>query len=202
MESKAKKGFVKLATRKKAIGDLSDCEVELKYIWEHVEELFGAKQILDEDDWLACENENGQPFHTFVKSKDRNEVTEDRKIIYMLIADDKIDDEFQGKLVKYCRAFYTGIEVRLIQNDGEEFMKKYKIQSRKNRDTKEIQYNAEQILEKSIPLVPKDAYCMLTVTMHDIYPEQSWNYVFGLAELTERTGVFSFKRYDPAFWDI
>jgi archaemetzincin len=43
---------------------------------------------------------------------------------------------------------------------------------------------------------------MLTVTMHDIYPRPSWNYVFGLANLTARTGVFSFKRYDPSFWDL
>ena len=38
--------------------------------------------------------------------------------------------------------------------------------------------------------------------MHDIYPRPSWNFVFGLANLTARTGVFSFIRYDPRFWDI
>ena len=42
---------------------------------------------------------------------------------------------------------------------------------------------------------------MLTVTMHDIYPRPSWNFVFGLANFSARTGVFSFKRYDPAFQD-
>jgi archaemetzincin len=38
--------------------------------------------------------------------------------------------------------------------------------------------------------------------MQDIYPKPSWNFVFGLANLSRRTGVFSFVRYDPAFQGI
>ena len=49
--------------------------------------------------------------------------------------------------------------------------------------------------------LPKDAYCLLGVTMTDLYPEPSWNFVFGEASLNERVGVYSFHRYDPTFWD-
>lgn len=42
---------------------------------------------------------------------------------------------------------------------------------------------------------------MLTVTMQDLYPFDSWNYVFGWANYTSRTGVFSFGRYHPNFED-
>ena len=59
-------------------------------------------------------------------------------------------------------------------------MTKYKIQKRKNRG--KVQYNAEEILEKAIDLIPEDGYCLLVVTMYDIYPEPGWNYVFGLAD--------------------
>ena len=31
-------------------------------------------------------------------------------------------------------------------------------------------------------------------------PEASWNFVFGQASLNERVGVYSFARYDPAFY--
>ena len=51
----------------------------------------------------------------------------------------------------------------------------------------------------SIRLVPLDAYCMLTITMEDLFPGNSWNYVFGWAMYKARTGVFSFLRYDPKF---
>jgi len=89
-----------------------------------------------------------------------------------------------------------------MKNEGEEFMKKHNIESRINDYTHEIQYNASKILDSTLKLVPEDAYCMLTVTMHDIYPKASWNFVFGIANWTARTGVFSFKRYDPSFWGL
>jgi archaemetzincin len=47
--------------------------------------------------------------------------------------------------------------------------------------------------------LPTDAYCLLGVTMTDLYPERSWNYVFGQASLGDRVGVYSFARYDPEF---
>ncbi|KPJ81179.1 MAG: hypothetical protein AMS17_19795, partial [Spirochaetes bacterium DG_61] len=33
-----------------------------------------------------------------------------------------------------------------------------------------------------------------------LYPDPTWNFVFGQASLRERVGVFSFARYDPAFY--
>jgi archaemetzincin len=33
--------------------------------------------------------------------------------------------------------------------------------------------------------------------MEDLYPEPSWNFVFGQASLNERVGVYSFARYGP-----
>ena len=59
-----------------------------------------------------------------------------------------------------------------------------------------------KILEKTIPLVPEDAYCMLSVTMQDLYPNPAWSYVFGMGEYEARTGVFSFLRYDPLFYGL
>jgi archaemetzincin len=41
---------------------------------------------------------------------------------------------------------------------------------------------------------------MICIMNDDIYPQEEWNYVFGLANLTGRTGVFSFARYNPTFF--
>ncbi len=38
------------------------------------ETLYGPKQILDSDDWLACEEEDGQTFVEFEKCTERNKV--------------------------------------------------------------------------------------------------------------------------------
>jgi archaemetzincin len=48
--------------------------------------------------------------------------------------------------------------------------------------------------------LPKDAYCILAITMADLYPADDWNFVFGQASLRERVGVYSFARYDPGFY--
>ena len=48
--------------------------------------------------------------------------------------------------------------------------------------------------------LPKDGFCLLGITMEDLYPHPSWNFVFGEASLSERVGVYSFARYDPAFY--
>ena len=42
---------------------------------------------------------------------------------------------------------------------------------------------------------------MLGITMEDLYPDPSWNFVFGQASLRERVGVYSFARYDPRFYN-
>jgi archaemetzincin len=48
--------------------------------------------------------------------------------------------------------------------------------------------------------VPEDAFGVVAVTMVDLYPQESWNFVFGMASLSERVGVQSFARQDPAFF--
>lgn len=42
---------------------------------------------------------------------------------------------------------------------------------------------------------------MIGVLMTDIYNKKEWNYVFGVASIIGRTGVFSFARYDERFFD-
>jgi archaemetzincin len=63
------------------------------------------------------------------------------------------------------------------------------------------QYLSSEMLDKTLPpLLPKDGLCLLAVTMEDLYPEESWNYVFGQASLKARVGVYSLVRFFPAFW--
>ncbi|XP_044839840.1 archaemetzincin-2 isoform X3 [Mauremys mutica] len=49
---------------------------------------------------------------------------------------------------------------------------------------------------------PEDAFCIVGITMIDLYPRESWNFVFGQASLTEGMGIFSFARYDSDFYSV
>jgi archaemetzincin len=45
-----------------------------------------------------------------------------------------------------------------------------------------------------------DAVCYLGITMADLYPDPSWNFVFGEATFSRRVGVYSLVRYTNRFW--
>jgi archaemetzincin len=72
---------------------------------------------------------------------------------------------------------------------------------RVNPQTKQVQRLTTAVLDFLSERVPADAFCVLGVTLEDLYPSASWNYVFGQASLGRRVGVYSFARYDPDFFD-
>lgn len=74
------------------------------------------------------------------------------------------------------------------------------ITSRINTGTHKKQLLTADILDYLQKHLPSDAFCIAAITMQDLYPQPSWNFVFGEASLVNRVGVFSFARYDPAFY--
>ena len=66
--------------------------------------------------------------------------------------------------------------------------------------THKEQWLAGPILDRLEEELPPDAYCVLGVTTYDIYPKEDWSFVFGLARLKGRVGVYSLARYDPKFF--
>jgi archaemetzincin len=62
------------------------------------------------------------------------------------------------------------------------------------------QYLTDDILfNVLLPRVKLGTFALLGVTMEDLYPEDSWNYVFGQASLAHRVGVYSLVRFYPEF---
>ncbi|MHC4792488.1 MAG: archaemetzincin [Planctomycetota bacterium] len=72
--------------------------------------------------------------------------------------------------------------------------------TRLNPHTQNRQILTTDILQLLKYVSPENAFCVLAVTMEDLYPDPRWNFVFGQASLRNRVGVFSFGRYDPAFY--
>jgi archaemetzincin len=62
-----------------------------------------------------------------------------------------------------------------------------------------IQYHTEPILEALAKRVPEDARLVMGLTLHDLYPEESWSFVFGEAAPHHRVGLYSLARLSPAF---
>lgn len=118
--------------------------------------------------------------------------------IYLLPLDFTADQFPLLDLMAYIEAYFFGATVKLIENSSFDIQA---VKKRNNGHTKQLQYMSSsirsQIQKKN--LKPKDAYCVIAITLTDLYPQDSWNFCFGEADIENGIAVFSFARYDPAF---
>ncbi len=148
-------------------------------------------------DWLTLHTEKGQEFAAY-RDFSARPADATRHIIYLLPLGDFPEETSPSfeELRAYTAAFYQ-LEVRLLPAyDPHEL----EFSPRKNPHTGQRQILTTDVMQWLKPRLPADACCLLAVTMADLYPRASWNYVFGQASIDERVGIFSLARYDPAFW--
>lgn len=147
-------------------------------------------------DWLMFHREPGQTFEEF-RASEANRPNERRRLIYLLpLGEFPEDDAPSLELLRDYAARFFQLEVKVLPAyypHDLEFI------PRLNEITHKRQRHSRAILGWLMDRLPPDAFCLLAVTMDDLYPERDWNYVFGQASLDERVGVYSFARYDPAF---
>lgn len=148
-------------------------------------------------DWLDEHPENGQSFEEY-RDSGANRPDATRHIIYLLPIGDFPEDTSPplADLRAYAAAFFQ-MEVKLLPAYATHDLE---FEPRQNRHSGRRQVLTTSIMDFLRTRLPADAYCLLGVTMTDLYPQASWNFVFGQASIDRRVGVYSFARYDPAFW--
>lgn len=182
-------------TRIKAIGSTEKLSEELKKAFEPGKN-FKPIRRPRKGDWLAEHEEKGETYDQYMRSMP-NVPGLPRIYIYLLpLGKFGNEKEFLANLKEFTSLYFC-MEVKLLPVLD---VKKLKVRSRINSYTKKRQLNCDDILERLKKMVPKDAYCLLGITMQDIYPGPDWNFMFGWASLKQRVGVFSFSRFDPTFW--
>ncbi|CAI2372880.1 unnamed protein product [Moneuplotes crassus] len=182
-----------------ALGDIKkeirNQRIQPVFSKEVVENYHKRMAIVDPGEWIPATEQDSQNYYGFTCSG-FNQLYQDRKTIYIQPLDTSMDEEFLATCQKYCEAYFYPLPVlvRAAKN-----IAKLKIKNR-TREEGFIQYDAREILRRAQKWIPADAYCMICILNSDLYPRDSWNFVFGLASLRDRTGVFSFARYDPGFF--
>jgi len=184
-------------TTRDAIGDTSGLPVVLRRAFTPDRGAFDPIPKPGPNDWLAVHEEPGQTFDEF-KASQPNRPTQARRVIYLQPLGDFGPERSPSidKLRKFAAAFFA-MEVKklpLIKIDNSKFS------TRRNPYTGNPQILTGEVLNFLKGRVPMDAFCILAITMEDLYPEPAWNFVFGQASLRDRVGVYSFARYDPAFY--
>lgn len=149
------------------------------------------------NDWLAEHHEIGQTFDEFILS-DYNIPDEIRNVIYLQpIGQFRQDQSPSLDLLREYAAAYFLMNVEVLPTID---IHRLDLTTRSNPYSQNRQLLTGDILRNLRRNLPGNAFCVLAITMEDLYPDPRWNFVFGQASLQDRVGVFSFARYDPVFY--
>ena len=172
--------------------------------------LFPSLPKPDDDDWLSSHPETKQShnswwqrFQTVISPARRKK----KKICLVPLGDEWTNSEveldksgtkenFLSVLQRFATVFFTGFQVVVLSSVS---IAKLKCKTRMNCG--HLQLFIPDIYKYLQDKWPSDAFCVVGITMMDLYPKESWNFVFGQAYPSAGTGVFSFARYDPLFYD-
>ncbi len=144
-------------------------------------------------DWLTNHPDEGQTYAQFVQDRQHKPTATRRTIAVKPLGKLAATAPLATIMDFAARFFMLPVARRLTSS-----IASLKPKSRMNDGRR--QYLTESVIDALIPFVPPDAYCMIAVTMDDLYPGEDWNFVFGEARFHDRVGVYSFARYDPAFY--
>lgn len=146
-------------------------------------------------DWLTEHDEPGQTYREYAQSEP-NVPNQQRSVIYILPIGEfkKSDEPMVLALEEFAAAYFLPMKVQLVQP-----LPDWKVPTSSRVHQGHKQWNSVELLYWMKDLLPDDAYAMLAVTMTDLYPKDSWNYVFGQASRKHRVGIFSFARYHPSW---
>ena len=176
-------------------------------------DLFQALPTPDIDDWLSSHTEKTQSVDTW-RTKLRSTIPSSRSLkkkIYLVPLDKELctsevtlqregeREKFLILLQRFAATFFKGYTVEVLSTY---LTAKLKFRSRVNEFSGKPQLYIPDIYKYLESKFPQDAYCMVGITMIDLYPKESWNFVFGQAYASRGVGVFSFARYDPSFYEM
>ena len=180
-----------------AIGDLNGLAPVLQSAFTPDKNSFDPIPEPKAGDWLAAHNERGQTFEEF-KASQPSRPGQNQHVVYLQPLGEFMPEQSPSndKLREFAAAFFA-MEVKVlppVKIDHSTFV------TRRNPITNNPQILTGDVLNFLKARIPADAFCILAITMEDLYPEPSWNFVFGQASVRERVGVYSFARYDAAFY--
>ncbi|CAJ1080762.1 archaemetzincin-2 [Xyrichtys novacula] len=164
--------------------------------------LFQPITVHSDSDWIPAHPEEPQDFESFYRDPYRKTPDSNHSTIYIQTIGSFGEagaqtDQYVEWLRDYCQAFFYGLSVKLLPPVT---VAETRCSFRINSNSCNLQILTGDLLRFLEKRKPKDAFCIVGLTMIDLYPKDSWNFVFGQASLSSGMGVFSFARYDDNFY--
>ena len=162
-------------------------------LFKKIQPLYPKKTEAHKGEWLAEHAETYQSFEDYIKSKPVRPSANRNKIYVQPMGKFSVNqNEIVNLTITYLAAFY-GLQVVKLEALTDTIIYK---KSRINNHTGGLQLYTEHLLDKVLrPKLPDSGVVMIGLTSIDLYPDKTWNYVFGQALLTKRVGVWSMNRF-------
>ncbi len=152
-------------------------------------------------DWLDRFDERYVPFREYVET-DPVRADDDRNVLAFVPVGPftSREREVMDATVELCGIWFD-LPTRVLPAmdlPGEDFQRSVGMGT---AAPPRVQYHTDWFLQSRLPRNrPEDAVTLVAVTMGDLYPGEGWNFVFGMAMLHRRVGVYSLVRHFADFW--
>lgn len=154
---------------------------------------FFKPMFVEKGDWLDTQKETGESFEEYIASKPTLPTAE-RKTIYIQPIG-KFNAEQRNAIrltAEYMKAFYNlPVKLNADRQVGNVPRDKQRTTGYPKRTQIRTQYFLDDVLPK---LLKDDAAALIAFTNYDLYPDDTWAFVFGQATLQNRVGVWSLAR--------
>ena len=188
----------------KAIGLEGESVLYKKMIMGDYERFYDIIKVPEEGDWLMIHKEYGQTYNEYINNN-CIQVDQNHDVIYIaplsFSANEVMDQNFITNIFLLCEAFFFGMKIRLI-----EISSNFNGVDVKTDDDKKMQINGEQLMDILSNELPNDAFCLIGLIDTDLYIESInkngkniFKPTFDSKNISKRTSIFSFARYDPLF---
>ena len=148
-------------------------------------------------DWLSVRQEPGQTFEDYAGAEFRKPRGLKRVIYLTPLGEFPEGASPSLTLLVECTQAYFSLEVKVSPPVNKS---RSRFTACANPVTGDFQVLTGDVLAYLRRHFPPDAFCVLGITMEDLYPGADGNFVFGQAAPQAGVGVFSFARHDPAFY--
>ncbi|CAF3812477.1 unnamed protein product [Rotaria magnacalcarata] len=181
--------------RSRALGDTYQLPDSIRRaVTVGINECFLPFPIPNEGDWVTINQERGQTVEAFERT-------------IQTIPHGKVPS--LENISEFSSHFFPGCRLETLpQIDFTDLPKHSRMGQRIDTYTKKPQYSATLIIDHLKKMKRRqrkndteELFC-IGVTMADIYPYSSWNFVYGLASTIDGIAIYSFARLDPSFPDI
>jgi archaemetzincin len=159
--------------------------------------LFSKKKAPRSGDWMSVHTEWPQSFEQYVRNAPVRPTRERRAIVLQPIGPFSTAETATLEALREYLGIFFQLEARIVAPVPLPPLGK-RVQGQAHDAI--IQFHTQVLLDQVLaPKLPKDAVCFLGITMADLFPDPSWNFVFGMASLERRVGIYSLARYGSRF---